>query len=400
MPKAEYLEKLVTALVRQFIIIWGLTAMLASARTSAPTIPFDTCCISCLNAQVPINIGVPKTRQVNGCDDTLSVVHPNAVYFPKGFRGYKIWSVFSMGSRDKCGENTFLRVSNDGQNWDSLPGCPDPLSWNTQFVDSTTRYSADYASDPDLIVGKDGKLWVFTRGSWTGGGQKAAIYAMSSADGVVWSPNRRVTPFATGGASLMSPAVYVDSNGIYHMWTVTQTTEADGRVRGRIEIRQAPRPDSGWTLVDTVRQAGTGRLFPAGSDTLSLSDDSLWIACYSPWHVGLIENGPREKIVLLTAENPYGVSQSRPAHVDFIGVCDDDRTLAVRTEPLLKPSNAANSPDSSGVYKATGWIESASRHPSVALLYSGINLKTQVWRTALTHIEFGRRPKTVDRHFR
>jgi hypothetical protein len=356
---------------------------------------FDLTQIRCPNAVGPIRISVPDSFKVNGCGDTISVIHPNAIYFPERFGGFRLWCVFSVMSGLNCDENTFLRVSNDGQNWIRFPGCPDPLSWRSDFVDSSQGtppnfVGSTYASDPDLFRGFDGRLWVITRAFFESGGKKAALYIRWSSDGVSWSANRRISPFVTGDASLLSPAVFLDSAGTYRMWSVCYNNESDGRVRGRIEVRKASTPDGVWTLVDTVKQSGTSRLFPAGKDTTTISDDTIWTAQYTPWHLGLVDNGTGEKIVLLTARNNGVIDKTHPAYVDFIGITHDGRSLELRNEPLLRPSFANGSPDSQYVYKATGWVENRGGYGSIKVLYSGKG--TNYWHTSLTGFDYIQEP--------
>lgn len=381
------MKKLLTILSLSFIPFGLFAQQTAVVRGGG----FDLTQIRCPNAAMPIKISVPDSFKVNGCGDTVSVIHPNAVYIPEGFGGYRIWCVFSVMSGVYCDENTFLRVSNDGQTWLKFPGCPDPLSWRSDFVDSSQGdppffVGSSYASDPDLFFGLDGKLWVITRAFFETGGSKAALYARSSSDGANWSPNKRISAFVSGDAVLLSPAVFIDSSGRYTMWSVTYKRETDGKIRGRIEVRQAETPDGAWALVDTVRQRGTSRLFPSGTDTMTISDDSLWRGQYSPWHLGLIDNGAGDRIVLLTARNGGAVDRSHPAYADFVGVTRDGRSLRPREEPLLTPSFANGGLDSQYVYKATGWVEDRGGYGSIRVLYSG--KATRYWHTALTSADF------------
>jgi hypothetical protein len=319
------------------------------------------------------------------CSDTISITHPNAQYFPNRLLGYEYWSVLSIA--DPCGESTILRVSHDGRNWVKLPGCPDPLQEPSDFIDSTygapPHQRAYYASDPDLFTGADGRIWVVTRAFFSGGSH-VTLYVRSTADGITWTPNTRILPVQSGDAIVLSPAIWRDSQDRYNMWVVNWNFEKDGKIRGRILLYDADRPDQIWRLVDTVRQRGTAAVFPAGLNPATVSDDSIWIQQYTPWHVGLIETGTDEQIVLLTCADTLKADHPEAGvYVNFVGRTTDGRSLELRTEPLIRPTFRAGALDSEYVYKATGWFGTGPSRDSLFILYAGMKSRG-IWQVGLT----------------
>jgi hypothetical protein len=200
----------------------GGTAALNPLRpgpTASPT-PFSP--PSFHNAAAPLDIPT--------YDGTGQAVHPDVIYFPKGWHKHKYWmAVTPYPNGNDSRENPSMLVSEDGQTWSPPDGLENPI---------VSAPSCDHNSDPDLVYnpGND-KLYLYytrqARANRCAGQNTNDILLLTSGDGVNWSAPQSVMQWNLDSYPLyLSPAVVL-VDGTFHMWTaggggVLHTTSKDG----------------------------------------------------------------------------------------------------------------------------------------------------------------------------
>lgn len=155
------------------------------------------------NATPYLNIPTP--------DSNPSVGHPDVLVIEGGWRGYEYWMGFTPFPREGR-ENPCIVASHDGVNWEVPPGLINPISPYTEALSEGHAYW----SDTDLVHLPNGNLACYFRGT-TAGGSDVVVRKVSS-DGVNWGPIENVltAPFT----SVMSPAIIVEADGTFSMWSV------------------------------------------------------------------------------------------------------------------------------------------------------------------------------------
>jgi len=167
-----------------------------------------------MDAQSPVDIDNLKAGQVTMCNipvcitghDSADVAHPDVLYFPEGFGGYKYWMVFTpLPAGDNLYENPNIAASNDGLNFI----VPDSL-FNP--IDMT---HSGHLSDPDLVFCNN-LLYCFYRLSdnnceW--------IFYKTSRDGIKWGQRHTLITSLNTTRNELSPAVLFDG-GLWRVWTV------------------------------------------------------------------------------------------------------------------------------------------------------------------------------------
>ncbi|PWB74485.1 hypothetical protein C3F09_03905 [candidate division GN15 bacterium] len=332
-------------------------------------------------------------------EDTISFLHPSAVYYPKRFCGYKYWVGFTLNNGIHTNEYPFIRCSNDLITWDSFPGAPSMLFYPlTDYPDSHGLIPA-YWSDVFLFPGDGGKLWCGIRG-WYDATGHVCLWVTSTSDGATWTKPVKIFEDSSGSqnnARWMSPCVFRDTSGAYRMWAVN----AD--YYGRIVRLGAPSPDSGWAVIDTVKEHGAvGQYadFPAGTSTDTQYDDSIWTGKYCVWHLGLVEVDTEQTLVLLTARRDSisitghavldrtGTLTGRPGNALFVGVMTDGGAgIKLRYDPLLLNNPVDRAFDWAYPYRACGWVEGVGQQMIVRMLYTGFDKSH--YRVGLTSIQPG-----------
>ncbi|WP_437918326.1 hypothetical protein [Sphingobacterium sp. LRF_L2] len=112
------------------------------------------------NANIPGGSLNELIRDISG--SKASYCHPDVVYFPLGFNGYKYWMVFTpyfgiIGSDRTAAlyENPTVVVSDDGKNWITPAGLVNPIQRPPALEDSYTpangKPNQGYWSDVDWI---------------------------------------------------------------------------------------------------------------------------------------------------------------------------------------------------------------------------------------------------------
>jgi hypothetical protein len=338
----------------------------------APVNTVDTSSISVAHADTYLRIQIPSVDILNP-SDSFRCIHPSGLYYPNGFLGWKRWLVLTKGA-DYL-EDPFIRVSNDGENWyrfgTGTDSCPDPLF---TVADCQMRGApAVHLSDADLYRTRDSTLWVIWRATfafptWDGN----ALYAASSRDAIHWSRPIQIVTYTEGSASLISPAVWRSPTGGYRMWTVEAADEICPTTM--LWLWHADSIGMAWTLIDTVRQAGTSVDWP-GTDQLSGLD--------SAWHVEVVPNGRNERVALLTARNGYD-------HPLYLGKSTDDgASVDFMHAPILAGRGDSTSWDARDTYRSTGYWVNKNGETVLELIYSGLdNAASPTWRVGRTEVHF------------
>ena len=299
-----------------------------------------------------------------------------------------------------------MRVSNDGITWIAVPGAAKLIAFKTE-CDTAHGDTANYLSDIELVIGADGKQWVYWRSTdyidsiFTDGWNytvASSIWCKSTTNGTTWSTARMVVPWDTAGSitinqSGLSPAVWLDSNSTYKMMFVSNTTTA-------LCLWQAPQPDSGWAFVDSVKKEGT-------SDYLGLSNSGIFDSLPTGaafWHLEVIPVAGDEKILLLTAKNPT-VDVTCPFQT-FIGRTRDNGVSVYLRAKCIFPENynmdtiKTTSPwDAGGQYRGTGWVADRGYGKEIEYIYVGYNAKIGAspgFKPGRTFIRFDKDYETVD----
>lgn len=165
-------------------------------------------------------------------DDDPSVTHPDVVYVPGGWNGYKFWMAYTpYPANDR--ENPHVACSHDGIDWTVPPGGSNPIV----PLSEATSSNHSYWSDTDMLL-VDGTMWLYFRGGGNSVSIDETVWRVTSTDGVTWTPKVRCldTPQrANPNVKILSPAVQ-RFGATYSMWTanydapakVQRRTSADG----------------------------------------------------------------------------------------------------------------------------------------------------------------------------
>lgn len=152
-------------------------------------------------ANAPFYLNIP-TYEGSGQE-----VHPDLVYFPQGWHGYKYWMVFTPYPWSKRSyENPSLVVSQGGFHWEVPGGLKNPI---------VKRVSRGYNADPDLIYNpQTDELWMYFMQFKD---NRSYLYRVRSTDGINWTAPELILwePFF----GMLSPSI-VYKDGIYHLWYV------------------------------------------------------------------------------------------------------------------------------------------------------------------------------------
>lgn len=184
------------------------------------------------NLGVSWGYGSPKfPLHIPTHDGNPSTTHPDVLYFPEGFGGYSFWMVHTPFP-DDLREVPEIAVSNDGVSWTRPIGAPVPLLTNEQFA-AALGPDYIYNSDCDMVRLPDGRLAIYMRpvGGAFGGPFKEWLVRITSVDGRSWSPIEICAQTAVGDPIVWrSPAVVVERDGTFSMWTTGYSGGADRKV--------------------------------------------------------------------------------------------------------------------------------------------------------------------------
>lgn len=151
--------------------------------------------------------------------------HPSVLAFPNGFAGYRYWMAhtpYPAGSI--ADEDPNICASHDGVTWEVPAGLTNPID--------DAPGGSSYNSDTELVVGTDGKLWLFWRHTQTAA-KTETFYLSRSADGITWSPKVAVftRTYATIAEALSPTFVFED--GAWSMWLIDMLAVPNRLIRWR-----------------------------------------------------------------------------------------------------------------------------------------------------------------------
>lgn len=137
------------------------------------------------------------------------ITHPNVLYFPNGWNGYKFWmcmTPYPMANNKY--ENPSIVASNDNITW--VEPAPNPIA----PLESTETFQ----SDPEILMNGDTmELWY--RASIVANGDiDTTFYRKKSTNGVTWSAREAMfNNKKNSQGEIVSPAIIFE-DGTYKMW--------------------------------------------------------------------------------------------------------------------------------------------------------------------------------------
>ncbi len=161
-------------------------------------------------------------------DGSGQTVHPDVVYMPDGWNGYKYWMVTTpyANSNDQV-ENPSILVSNNGSTWSVPEGLSNPL---------IGAPPCDHNCDGDIIYNTNtNEMWVYyidTRRSGQCGGHEGQPYynhnylqLFKSSDGINWTGPITLIDWNLGSDKFyLSPAIVQVDSSHFYMW-MTDTSQ-------------------------------------------------------------------------------------------------------------------------------------------------------------------------------
>lgn len=199
-------------------------------------------------------------------DGLAAVTHPGVVFLPNGWNGYRYWMAFTPwpdGSR----EFPNIIASQNGVDWEVPAGLTNPIIGQATVAATPSGGATPFGFAPDthLVMLDEDTMACFFLMAWAGGGssQDAAMFRMTSTDGVTWGNlTRCIDTVATGrnaAHGITSPAVFQMPDGTWEMFGVTEFDGDFNRI-------------SRWTSPDTTAWTWQNQLvIPYGSG--------------EPWHL-------------------------------------------------------------------------------------------------------------------
>lgn len=154
------------------------------------------------------------------------VIHPCAVEFYHGFRGFRyLLGITGYPERREKLENPILYGSNDLRSWLLLPGMPQPLGTTPVLPQGQNGHTSDIwlAHDPrtgNLIVGW--RVTVRLDGSGSAPGRiRNSLWFRESRDGFHWSPAAQMLEAPADEDALLSPSLLFDpATCTWHLYSV------------------------------------------------------------------------------------------------------------------------------------------------------------------------------------
>ena len=183
-------------------------------------------------------LGVPTYEQSG------EAVHPDVVFFPEGWRGFRYWMAFTPypGGREMH-ENPSLVVSQNGVDWEVPAGVTNPVFHRPIERDG-------YNSDPDLTYDASTDRLLMIYRQVRGGSNQ--IRASWSADGIKWSRPRLI--FRRPNHGIISPTITLGADGKPRVWYVDAGPDRCARRTTRVMTQQGEvaaldsgAVETGWT---------------------------------------------------------------------------------------------------------------------------------------------------------
>jgi hypothetical protein len=274
----------------------------------------------------PVMANAPTFLRIPTYDGSGQAEHPDIVYFPAGWHGFKYWMAMTpYPYENNRRENPSIVVSNDGSAWQIPPGLTEPI---------VPPPACDHNSDPDLVYRPDtDELYLFyteqRRSQYCGALNENHLRLLTSRDGVHWSSPQTVIRWDLGRAPLyLSPSV-VYRSGVFELWIaggggVVHATSGDG---------------VSWSPLSPVRIGA------------------------APWHLDVEYVEARSQYWMLFVDSPFAGSTLR------LATSRDGLDWDVYPDPLLVPGSRW---DDERIYRAT-------------FLY-GVDARLRVWYSARSRL--------------
>jgi len=270
---------------------------------------------SWVNSAVPIRqklIGrAPFPLDIPTYDGNPNVTHPDVVYVPEGWNGYKYWMAYTPYP-EFTRENPSILCSNDGLHWRVPSGLTNPIAKPGDTTESIL-------SDPDMLL-VNGEMWVYFRGY--AGNVRERIYLTKSSDGVTWSfPTMVIDQSGAGKSDItLSPAVVWDEAlEKFVMFTVSRA--APSSIQRRVS-------DDGAVWGEPTNCAVS---FPVG---------------VSPWHID-VQYADGKYHALLNTQTNNGIGMRL-----YYLSSDDGLTWAMSSQPVVSLGDDPDDWDRSGHYRS------------------------------------------------
>ena len=262
-------------------------------------------------------------------DGSGQSVHPDVIYFPDGWHGYKYWMVMTpYPNGDASKENPSILVSNDGSSWEVPPGLTNP-------IDPTP--ASGHNCDPDMIYNNDtDELWVYYVEDGAG---TSYLKRKKSSDGVNWSGEEDI--FSLPDYQILSPAI-VKVGSTYHIWYVDAGSEGCGASSTTVKYRTSS-DGVNWSSAQDVNISQPG---------------------YVIWHLNVIYVPSKGEYWMLFAAYPSGSS------------CDNTVLFFAKSTDGINWTTYNNI----ALNKGSGW-DGVQIYRS-ALLYNESNNLLRVWYSA------------------
>lgn len=296
-------------------------------------------------------------------DDDVWVIYAYDVQYvvDAGSPQWEYWMAYSYSDscEDLALEETILNASHDGYNWE-LPyalvnsgdtlWAPSPIiaadsvipRWVSYVVEAAEYYV--WLNDPEIVIGPDLNMHFYTNAFVDADTTLVATASINhtisieSSNGVFIFPTGECTYnvvdsidiFDSDYDAYLSPAVIIDTGGLYSLYSVVKYESGGNTVVMR---KQSSYPDSAFGTADTCVITG----LPTG---------------YIPWHVNVtkLENMYDMFIVSCTLGTSGGGGNG--AHGLYLGRSTDGVNFTVCSDPILSSKEAVPSWDSMFIYRA------------------------------------------------
>jgi hypothetical protein len=289
------------------------------------------------NAESYLPIDIPEEYWNADRHDRHLVVHPSIIYAHDSLWGYRFWMAFTPYDA-AIHENPSIVVSHDGDTWLPFVTSSGRDTLVNPIFDMNDIENSLYLSDPDIFMQGEDSLWMVFRSSYRK--HRCGLWVSVTTDGAHWSEPKAILDRKK---NLFSPAVLCLDDGRYGMWVVVTDPKPN-----RVLFYSAPRPDSGWSLVDTCRWLP--------SDT-TLNDI---------WHIEILPEFQGSLAALVTENVGPGIDLKQLYLATSV---DGGFSWTTRAEPLLK-AGPAGAWDGRQIYRSSGILTADDSCVVLDLFYS------------------------------
>jgi hypothetical protein len=265
-------------------------------------------------------VGVPTDLVVPTYDANANTTHPDIIYRPLGWNGYKWWMIHTPYPAE-ARENPSIEVSNDadtetGNTWIDPPG----LVGGNPIVPNVGGISP-YNSDVDLEdrIDDEGKIICIYR--WSDS-TTTKFYSIETSNGINWGNTTLFLSVPDAGAS---PTI-VYRNGVVRLWYVDVRGGND--VQYGVRFRQA----SGATLL-----AALAGLQAAAEQTCTISVP----ATYHNWHLKVRYDDTYSQYVMCMCFTLAHLAAPNDSGILSMGTSLDGLTWTMRTTQFVMGEGAA-----------------------------------------------------------